>query len=183
MEPSSVLIGGASLSHLPSPVRELNPGFDGKVAGYDGKGTPKIENGVVTELSFLADNVTDISPVRALSTARLIVTGIVAVSVRSTPRIAILSAFGVCDFFPQDAAIIASSAAIGIRCEVSLRFVLAFILTSSLPSSDSLFRLTHLLFGRTTLSAPRGIAQSFTSHTGSPTRMRPGARTAANNPT
>jgi hypothetical protein len=35
------------------------------------------------------------SPVRALSTARLIVTVIVAVNVRSTPRIAILSAFGV----------------------------------------------------------------------------------------
>ena len=37
---------------------ELNPGFDGKV-------TPMIENGVVTELQFVTDNVTDISPVRA----------------------------------------------------------------------------------------------------------------------
>ena len=47
-------------------LMELNPGFDGKVMGYEGKATPKIENGVVTELGFCTDNVTDISPVRAL---------------------------------------------------------------------------------------------------------------------
>ncbi len=47
-------------------LQELNPGFDGKLTGYDGKGTPKIENGVVTELWFLTYDVTDISPVRAL---------------------------------------------------------------------------------------------------------------------
>jgi hypothetical protein len=41
-------------------LKELNPGFDGEV-------TPKIEGGVVTELQFLVDNVTDISPVRALA--------------------------------------------------------------------------------------------------------------------
>ena len=41
-------------------LKELNPGFDGKV-------THTIENGVVTELQFLTDNVTDISPVRALT--------------------------------------------------------------------------------------------------------------------
>ena len=41
-------------------LKELNPGFDGKV-------TPKIEFLEVTELQFLTDNVTDISPVRALS--------------------------------------------------------------------------------------------------------------------
>ena len=41
-------------------LKELNPGFDGKV-------THKIEDGVVTELEFLTDNVTDISPVRALT--------------------------------------------------------------------------------------------------------------------
>jgi len=40
-------------------LKELNPGFDGKV-------THKIEGDVVTELGFLTDNVTDISPVRAL---------------------------------------------------------------------------------------------------------------------
>jgi len=38
---------------------ELNPGFDGKV-------TPNTENGVVTGIQFMADNVTDISPVRAM---------------------------------------------------------------------------------------------------------------------
>lgn len=48
-------------------LTELNPGFDGKVAGADGKGTPKIDNNVVTELGFVTDNVTDISPVRALA--------------------------------------------------------------------------------------------------------------------
>ena len=48
-------------------LQELNPGFDGKVTDWDGKGTPKIENGVVTTIGFLTDNVTDISPVRALS--------------------------------------------------------------------------------------------------------------------
>ncbi len=46
---------------------ELNPGFDGKFSGRDGKGVPKIENGVVTELWFRSNNVTDISPVRALA--------------------------------------------------------------------------------------------------------------------
>jgi serine/threonine protein kinase len=40
-------------------LKELNPGFDGKV-------TPTINNGVVTEILFLTDNVTDISPVQGL---------------------------------------------------------------------------------------------------------------------
>lgn len=40
-------------------LKELNPAFDGTV-------TPTIENGVVTGLSFLTDDVDDISPVRAL---------------------------------------------------------------------------------------------------------------------
>lgn len=46
-------------------LQELNPGFDGKVAGW-GADTPNIESGVVTGLTFLTDNVTDISPLRAL---------------------------------------------------------------------------------------------------------------------
>lgn len=41
-------------------LKELNPDFDGKE-------THKIEKGVVTEISFSTDNVTDISPVRALT--------------------------------------------------------------------------------------------------------------------
>ena len=47
-------------------LAELNPGFDGKLTAFEGKGTPKIENGVVTELGLLSDSVTDISPIRAL---------------------------------------------------------------------------------------------------------------------
>src|SRR5262249_61056778 len=40
-------------------LKELNPAFDGTV-------TPTIENGVVTKLQLLTDEVDDISPVRAL---------------------------------------------------------------------------------------------------------------------
>jgi hypothetical protein len=40
-------------------LKQLNPAFDGVV-------TPTIENSVVTELRFVTDDVTDISPVRAL---------------------------------------------------------------------------------------------------------------------
>ena len=48
-------------------LMELNPGFDGIVTGNDRNSTPKVEGGVVTEFSVLTDNVTDISPVRALT--------------------------------------------------------------------------------------------------------------------
>ncbi len=48
-------------------LMELNPGFDGKVTGYEQKGTPKIENGVVNDFSFSSDNVSDLSPVRAFA--------------------------------------------------------------------------------------------------------------------
>jgi hypothetical protein len=41
-------------------LQELNPGFNGQV-------TPIIEDGVVTGLAFISDNVADISPVRALA--------------------------------------------------------------------------------------------------------------------
>jgi len=44
-------------------LMELNPGFDGKV-------TPTIENGVVIEVKFSANNMADISPVRALASLR-----------------------------------------------------------------------------------------------------------------
>ncbi len=43
-----------------SKLKELNPGFDGKE-------THKIEGGVVTQLDFVSDSVTDISPVPALA--------------------------------------------------------------------------------------------------------------------
>jgi serine/threonine protein kinase len=41
-------------------LQELNPGFDGKV-------TPQIDNGVVTSLKFVTDDVTRLSPVQALT--------------------------------------------------------------------------------------------------------------------
>ena len=47
-------------------LMELNPGFDGKLTDGEGK-PPFIENGVVKRLGFATDNVTDISPVRALT--------------------------------------------------------------------------------------------------------------------
>jgi len=49
---------------------DLNPDFDGKLTGQDGTSAPRIENGVVTELKFFTDNVTDISPLRAWPTLK-----------------------------------------------------------------------------------------------------------------
>ena len=49
-------------------LQELNQGFDGKV-------TPTIENGVVTALQFLTDNVSDISPVRVLLALKVLECG------------------------------------------------------------------------------------------------------------
>ena len=42
-------------------LQELNPGFEGR-----SRRTITIKSGVVTKLEFATDNVTDISPVRAL---------------------------------------------------------------------------------------------------------------------
>ncbi len=47
-------------------LMELNPGFDGKMTGFDWRAPPKIENGVVTEIGVNSDKVSEISPVRAL---------------------------------------------------------------------------------------------------------------------
>ncbi len=47
-------------------LKELNPGFDGKLTGDEWHKPSKIENGVVTELTFSTEFVVDISPVRAL---------------------------------------------------------------------------------------------------------------------
>src|SRR5262249_9562980 len=44
-------------------LKELNPGFDGKVEH-------KVENGTVTKLKLVSDQVTDLTPVRALSGLR-----------------------------------------------------------------------------------------------------------------
>jgi hypothetical protein len=56
-------------------LQELNPGFDGKVTGVNGTGTPSIKNGVVTGLGFSTHNVTDISPMRALEGLRSLTAG------------------------------------------------------------------------------------------------------------
>ena len=51
-------------------LQEINPGFDGKVTGiasWEANSRPKIEGGVVTEIGFLVEHVTDLSPVRALA--------------------------------------------------------------------------------------------------------------------
>jgi hypothetical protein len=62
------------VSALPAPkqveavskkLMELNPGFDGIVHGFTTKVPPTIQDGVVTEFGIVADNVTNILPVRA----------------------------------------------------------------------------------------------------------------------
>ena len=53
------------LEAVSKKLMELNPGLDGKLTAYSGPS--KIKDGVVTDLGFVADHVTDISPLRALS--------------------------------------------------------------------------------------------------------------------
>lgn len=48
-------------------LMELNPGFDGQLKNRWHNAPPPIFNGVVTELRVVTDNITDISPVRALA--------------------------------------------------------------------------------------------------------------------
>jgi serine/threonine protein kinase len=47
-------------------LKDVNPGFDGKA-------TPTINNGVLTGLELLTDDVTDISPVRALTELKVLI--------------------------------------------------------------------------------------------------------------
>lgn len=53
---------------------EINPGFDGKLYlnAHPPSGTPRIENGAVTELSFFTDHVTDLSPLRVFTGLRIL---------------------------------------------------------------------------------------------------------------
>ncbi|MBL8817459.1 MAG: protein kinase [Planctomyces sp.] len=58
-------------------LRELNPGFDGKlglelIPSQGIGGTPRIENGEVTQLAMYSDRVTDLSPIRALAGLRFL---------------------------------------------------------------------------------------------------------------
>jgi len=57
---------GEQIQAVRKKLMELNPGFDGTVTASDGKGAPRVENGAVTDLKFTTNNVTDISPIRAL---------------------------------------------------------------------------------------------------------------------
>jgi hypothetical protein len=54
------------LKAVSQKLTELNPGFDGRMTGYDGKGEPTILAGAVTQLGFMAGDVIDISPLQAL---------------------------------------------------------------------------------------------------------------------
>ncbi len=67
MKATQALPAEQQIEAVSKKLMELNPGFDGKITGLDGKGIPKIEKGVVTGMELLTDNVTDISPVRALA--------------------------------------------------------------------------------------------------------------------
>ncbi|MDB5389436.1 MAG: hypothetical protein JWM11_5082, partial [Planctomycetaceae bacterium] len=63
MQDVGTLTAEKQVDAVSQKLQELNPGFNGKT-----KST--IENGLVIELRFLADNVTDISPVRAFNGLR-----------------------------------------------------------------------------------------------------------------
>jgi eukaryotic-like serine/threonine-protein kinase len=56
----ALLPAAQQVKFVAARLQELNPGFDGKVE-------PSIENGVVTGLEFSTEQVSDISPVRALT--------------------------------------------------------------------------------------------------------------------
>jgi hypothetical protein len=58
------------LEAVSKKLMELNPRFDGVVTTIDRKGPPKIEKGMVTDFAITTDNVTDISPIRALTRLR-----------------------------------------------------------------------------------------------------------------
>jgi Leucine-rich repeat (LRR) protein len=55
------------LEAVATKLKELNPGFDGKLYDADGKGSPDVVLGNVWAISFDTDDVVDISPVRALT--------------------------------------------------------------------------------------------------------------------
>ena len=63
----SALPAEQQLEAVSKKLVELNPEFDGKLTHWDGQGSPVIYGGVVIQLAFATDKVTDISPVRALS--------------------------------------------------------------------------------------------------------------------
>jgi serine/threonine protein kinase/Leucine-rich repeat (LRR) protein len=58
------------LKAVAQKLQACNPGFNGRLTGLYDMGAPAIENGVVTQIGFLTDKVTDISPLRALTGLR-----------------------------------------------------------------------------------------------------------------
>ncbi|MDB5336939.1 MAG: stkP 3 [Planctomycetaceae bacterium] len=65
----AALLAEQQVTAVSKKLVELNPGFDGKVTGW-GAGSPLITDGVVSEIGFATEHVSDISPVRALSGLR-----------------------------------------------------------------------------------------------------------------
>jgi hypothetical protein len=59
----ATLAADAQVEAISNRLKQLNVGFDGRIM-------PTIENGVVTRLEFVADNVTNLAPVRVLKTLR-----------------------------------------------------------------------------------------------------------------
>jgi serine/threonine protein kinase len=57
----------AQLAAVSKKFIELHPGFDGKFTDMRGTSPPTIEGGVVTQLKFNGPDITDISPLRALT--------------------------------------------------------------------------------------------------------------------
>ena len=61
------------LEAVSKKLMELNPGFDGKLTNLPQRGPPAIEDGMLKQVRFLTDHVTDLSPVRALKGLRSLV--------------------------------------------------------------------------------------------------------------
>ena len=60
------------LAAVSKKLMELHPGFDGKFTSAKGNSPPPIESGVVTELRFNSPDITDLSPLRALTVLKVL---------------------------------------------------------------------------------------------------------------
>jgi Leucine-rich repeat (LRR) protein len=60
------------LEAVSKKLMELNPGFDGKLTGANGQGSPKIAKGVVTDVHIHSNDVADLSPFRAFNGLRVL---------------------------------------------------------------------------------------------------------------
>jgi Leucine-rich repeat (LRR) protein len=72
LKATQALPADQQLEAVSKKLMELNPGFDGKLMGYRGPAgdagseAPKVEKGVVTYMGLITDQVSDVSPLRAL---------------------------------------------------------------------------------------------------------------------